>query len=56
MYQAYLDKSTPYVAYRWIATGVIFLAFGLRIVFAGGWYIGMRLRSSPGVALLPVVY
>lgn len=38
-YQAYLDKSTPYVSYRWIGTGAILLAFFLRIVVAQGWYI-----------------
>jgi hypothetical protein len=40
MYQNYLDKSTPYTTYRWIATATVFIAFGLRIVFAQGWYIG----------------
>ncbi|MCJ1298634.1 hypothetical protein MMC08_001424 [Hypocenomyce scalaris] len=38
-YQAYLDKSTPYVTYRWISTGVLLLVFLLRIVIAQGWYI-----------------
>ncbi|EXJ53545.1 uncharacterized protein A1O5_13216 [Cladophialophora psammophila CBS 110553] len=38
-YQTYLDKSTPYVAYRWSATVVILLLFFLRIVVAQGWYI-----------------
>jgi hypothetical protein len=38
-YQTYLDKSTPYVSYRWISTGVLLLLFFLRIVLAGGWYI-----------------
>ena len=40
MYQNYLDKSTPYTTYRWIATATVFILFGLRIVFAQGWYIG----------------
>jgi len=40
MYQNYLDKSTPYTTYRWIATATVFVLFGLRIVFAQGWYIG----------------
>jgi hypothetical protein len=40
MYQNYLDKSTPYTTYRWIATASVFMAFGLRIIFAQGWYIG----------------
>jgi hypothetical protein len=39
IYQTYLDKSTPYVTYRWVGTGVLFLLFFLRIVVAGGWYI-----------------
>ncbi|KAK2741549.1 retention in endoplasmic reticulum protein 1 [Onygenales sp. PD_40] len=38
-YQAYLDASTPYTAYRWIGTGVLLLLFFLRIVLAQGWYI-----------------
>ena len=40
MYQAYLDKSTPFITYRWVGTGVLFLLFAMRIVFAQGWYIG----------------
>ena len=43
-YQAYLDKSTPYVSYRWVSTVVLLILFLLRIVLAEGWYIGM---SSP---------
>ncbi|KAI4127009.1 MAG: hypothetical protein LQ338_003422 [Usnochroma carphineum] len=39
MYQSYLDKSTPYAAYRWIGTGVLLMLFFLRIVVAQGWYI-----------------
>lgn len=38
-YQALLDQSTPYVAYRWIGTGVCLVLFFLRIIFAQGWYI-----------------
>ncbi|KAK5075007.1 retention in endoplasmic reticulum protein 1 [Lithohypha guttulata] len=38
-YQAYLDKSTPYVTYRWVGTVVLLICFFLRIVFAQGWYI-----------------
>jgi hypothetical protein len=30
MFQAYLDKSTPYTPYRWGGTALLFLAFGLR--------------------------
>jgi len=41
MYQSYLDKVTPYVAYRWIGTATVFVAFGLRIILAQGWYIGI---------------
>jgi hypothetical protein len=40
MYQSYLDQSTPYLTYRWIGTGVLFLFFGLRILLSQGWYIG----------------
>ncbi|KAL8953938.1 MAG: hypothetical protein Q9222_000225 [Ikaeria aurantiellina] len=39
LYQSYLDKSTPYTAYRWIGTGVLLAFFFLRIVVAQGWYI-----------------
>jgi len=41
MFQAYLDKSTPYTPYRWGGTATLFVLFGLRIFFAQGWYIGM---------------
>lgn len=47
MYQNYLDKSTPYTAYRWVATGTVFFLFGLRIVFAQGWYIGTSREAGP---------
>lgn len=40
MYQTYLDKSTPFITYRWAGTGALFLLFALRIIFAQGWYIG----------------
>ncbi|KAL2355296.1 rer1 protein-like protein [Cryomyces antarcticus] len=49
MYQAYLDKSTPFITYRWVGTGVLTLAFALRIVFAQGWYI---VAYSLGIYLL----
>lgn len=45
IYQSYLDKSTPYVAYRWAATGTLFVLFALRIIFAQGWYIGTHSRQ-----------
>ncbi|KXH40681.1 Rer1 family protein [Colletotrichum simmondsii] len=38
-YQALLDQSTPFVLYRWIATGVCLLGFFARIFVAQGWYI-----------------
>lgn len=46
MYQTYLDKSTPFVAYRWAGTGALFLLFALRIIVAQGWYIGMHKQDS----------
>ncbi|KAK3061519.1 hypothetical protein LTS18_006026 [Coniosporium uncinatum] len=49
IYQTYLDKSTPYVAYRWSSTGALFLLFALRIVIARGWYI---VAYSLGIYLL----
>jgi hypothetical protein len=39
IYQTYLDKSTPYVTYRWAGTGSLFVLFFLRIIMASGWYI-----------------
>jgi hypothetical protein len=42
MFQSYLDKSTPFTPYRWGSTALLFIAFGLRIFFAQGWYIGTR--------------
>lgn len=45
-YQTYLDKSTPFTAYRWAGTGVLFLLFALRIIFAQGWYIGQQSREQ----------
>ncbi|KAI1143597.1 retrieval of early ER protein Rer1 [Hypoxylon sp. FL0543] len=38
-YQALLDKSTPFVLYRWVGTGVFLGIFFLRILLAQGWYI-----------------
>nr|POE89760.1 protein rer1 [Quercus suber] len=49
LYQTYLDKSTPYVTYRWIGTGTIFVLFALRIIVAQGWYI---VAYSLGIYLL----
>ncbi|KAI4159403.1 MAG: hypothetical protein L6R39_000381 [Caloplaca ligustica] len=39
IYQSYLDRSTPYTAYRWIGTSALLMLFFLRIVLAQGWYI-----------------
>jgi hypothetical protein len=52
MFQAYLDKSTPYTPYRWGGTALLFLFFGLRIFFAQGWYIGTLLHLYDGIAHL----
>ncbi|KAL1848884.1 hypothetical protein VTK73DRAFT_10054 [Phialemonium thermophilum] len=38
-FQALLDRSTPYVLYRWVGTGVGLLLFFARIFWAQGWYI-----------------
>lgn len=40
IYQTYLDKSTPFTAYRWIGTGSLLVIFFLRIFLEQGWYIG----------------
>jgi len=49
LYQAYLDKSTPYVTYRWVGTGVSMMLFFTRIIWAEGWYI---VAYSLGIYLL----
>ena len=46
IYQSYLDKCTPYTAYRWIGTAVLLSLFFVRILVAQGWYIG-ALAYSP---------
>lgn len=38
-YQHYLDKSTPYVVYRWIAFAAIAFIYILRVYFIQGFYI-----------------
>jgi len=48
-YQAWLDKSTPYVPYRWIATFGLLMIFFIRIFVAQGWYI---VAYSLGIYLL----
>ena len=40
IYQTYLDKSTPFTAYRWLGTGSLLVIFFLRIFIEQGWYIG----------------
>ncbi|KAK8194900.1 rer1 protein-like protein [Phyllosticta capitalensis] len=49
IYQSYLDKSTPFIVQRWSGTAALFLVFGLRIIFAQGWYI---VAYSLGIYLL----
>jgi len=49
IYQAYLDKSTPFTTYRWMGTAALFLFFILRIFLAQGWYI---VAYSLGIYLL----
>ncbi|KAI9726207.1 MAG: retention in endoplasmic reticulum protein 1 [Chrysothrix sp. TS-e1954] len=49
IYQAYLDKSTPYAQFRWLGTFVLLMAFSLRIFLAQGWYI---VTYSLGIYLL----
>ncbi|RAL60146.1 hypothetical protein DID88_000771 [Monilinia fructigena] len=48
-YQAWLDKSTPYVPYRWLTTFGLLLLFFIRIFVAQGWYI---VAYSLGIYLL----
>ncbi|KAF1986960.1 rer1 protein-like protein [Aulographum hederae CBS 113979] len=49
IFQAYLDKSTPFVTYRWAGTATVFVLFALRILLAQGWYI---VAYSLGIYLL----
>ncbi|XP_056012383.1 protein RER1-like isoform X1 [Ostrea edulis] len=37
--QNLLDKATPYTAFRWTCTIVLFLIYGLRVYLLQGWYI-----------------
>lgn len=39
LHQHYVDKTVPYVTYRWIGFTVLLLVFMCRILFAQGWYI-----------------
>ena len=52
MYQSYLDKCTPYTAYRWIGTGVLLALFFVRILMAQGWYIGESPWSHTDMPIL----
>ncbi|TVY82533.1 Protein RER1 [Lachnellula suecica] len=47
--RAWLDKSTPYVPYRWLGTAGLLFVFFLRIFVAQGWYI---VAYSLGIYLL----
>ncbi|KAG9104526.1 hypothetical protein FRC06_001612 [Ceratobasidium sp. 370] len=38
-YQQLIDRTTPFMLNRWLATGGLIILFLLRIVFAQGWYI-----------------
>ncbi|KAG2192417.1 hypothetical protein INT47_007883 [Mucor saturninus] len=38
-WQTWVDRLTPYTMQRWVAFGVFFGLFILRILFAQGWYI-----------------
>jgi len=48
-YQAWLDKSTPFVPHRWLSTLGLLLLFFIRILVAQGWYI---VAYSLGIYLL----
>ncbi|XP_064642838.1 protein RER1-like isoform X2 [Lineus longissimus] len=39
LHQHYLDRSTPYVTARWIASAVLLLVYFLRVYILQGWYI-----------------
>ena len=56
IYQSYLDKCTPYTAYRWIGTAVLLTLFFLRILLAQGWYIGAPIYSIVDLTGLTNIY
>uniref|UniRef100_A0A8C5WB79 Protein RER1 n=1 Tax=Leptobrachium leishanense TaxID=445787 RepID=A0A8C5WB79_9ANUR len=39
IYQSWLDKSTPYIAVRWLMTLGMCLLYGIRVYILQGWYI-----------------
>ncbi|KAL8205234.1 hypothetical protein R6Q57_008785 [Mikania cordata] len=39
LFQFYLDKTTPHVTYRWIATATLAILFVLRVIYVQGFYI-----------------
>lgn len=39
LFQYYLDKSTPYMMYRWIGTVVLFVIYAVRVYYIQGFYI-----------------
>ncbi|BGP12879.1 hypothetical protein JCM10213_005167 [Rhodosporidiobolus nylandii] len=39
VYQAYLDRTTPFTLYRWTSTTVLFLLFVIRILWVQAYYI-----------------
>lgn len=38
-YQIFLDRTTPYLAARWIFSGCVLLLFMLRVIIGEGWYL-----------------
>lgn len=37
--QALVDKTIPFMSYRWTFTGFLFVLFWLRVLFLGGFYV-----------------
>lgn len=37
--QHYLDKTTPFIAYRWLALAAVTLTYALRVYYLRGFYI-----------------
>ncbi|KAG2159148.1 retrieval of early ER protein Rer1 [Suillus bovinus] len=57
-YQQTLDRWTPHVLQRWLATLCLLALFMLRIVLSQGWYIGLCIYSAymiSGSSVMPVV-
>ena len=54
-YQALIDTTTPYTAYRWTATALIFVIYFIRVFLVQGWYI-VTVNFIIIIPSMPLVY